>query len=350
VGANWTDYLLLANGYVAGIRYPQRIWISDVGLPEVWNTGTSFEDMPSEVLRIIPLWNVIMVWGYTDVWTISGDTPPPGGNWSQKTVFHGLGTMDGRTVVPYAQYAIWANNSGVFKSDGFTKTDLTERGGIKQRWQELVGSFNYALGWSATAGIFRDHYVIAVYDNNGAFVTCQICDLANETWFEFTNIPAVQFAQRFSGPGTSNAGGTEEMFFAHRTLPRVGKMSTCWTPSATYASDGDGVAVQPGIELPFYKLAQAAKKQFRKAYVTYDLRTSGGAPYLAASVITSPEEAAAYTALTSQLPATLTDTRRSIEIRKRGLGIGLKLQQVGASADTRLTEIELDLAMLEGSR
>lgn len=350
VAESWEDYLLLANGYVGGTQYRNRIWISAVGAPETWNTGTAFEDMPAEVVRLVKMWNTILVWGYNDVWSISGDTPPPGGNWSQKTVFVGNGTMDGRTVVPFQSWAIWANTTGVYKSDGFTLTDLTERGGIKQRWQELVSGFNFTTGWSAAAGIYRNTYVITVYNAAGQFVTCQCFDIENESWYEFTNVPALMFAQRFSGPGTANEDGAEELFFAHRALPRGGKMSTCWTPSLAVANDGDGSPVLPQIEMPFYKLGGSGRKIYRRAYITYDLRSAGGTPYLSADYILSPEEAAAYVALGVQLPATTQEARKRFTVGKRGIGLGLRLTQVGASADTRLADIELDFDVLEQMR
>jgi hypothetical protein len=293
--------------------------------------------------------NVILAFGYTDVWSISGDTPPPGGNWSQRTIFQGVGCMDGRSVVTWRGYVIWANNTGVYKTDGFSLGDLTDRGGIKQRWQELVSGFDFKAGWSAAAGIYRDHYIITVYDQNGAFVTCQVCDLGREIWFEFTNIPAVMFAQRASGPGTASIAGPEELFFAHRTLPYAGKISSCWSPSSA-PLDGDGAAVLPQIETPFYKLGSAYRKQIRRAWITYDLRTAGGNPSIALAYVTSPEENAAYASLGGSLPVTTKQTRRPVEVRQRALGIGLKLTQVGASADTSVSEIELDASVLEGMR
>ena len=350
VGASWGDYMLLANGYVSGTLFPNRIWVSDVGLPESWNPGSAFWDLPAEVLRLVPMQTSILAFGYTDVWSLTGDTPPPGGNWTQKTPFQGVGCMDGRSVTTWQNYAIWANNTGVYKSDGYALGDLTDRGGIKQRWQELVNNFDFKGGWSAAAGIFRDHYVIVVRDGNGAFVTCQVCDLNREIWFEFTNVPSMMFAQRASGPGTATVSGPEELFFAHRLLPYVGKLSGCWSPSSANANDGDGVAVLPEIELPFYKLGGAYMKQIRRARITYDIRSAGGSPYIAVSYVTSPEEGAVYQSLSGVLPTTTKQTRRPVEIRQRALGIGLKLTQVGASADTSVSEIELDVNMLEGMR
>ena len=351
VGASWTDYLLLANGSVGGTRFPNRIWISPVGAPEsAWQTGTAFQDMESEVIKIIALYNIILVFGYTDVWAISGDTPPPNSNWSTKTVFRGNGAMDGRTVTAYQNYVIWANSTGVYRSDGFTLSDMTARAGVKQRWQELVGSFNFSTGWSAAAGVYRNTYVITVYDQAGNFVTCQCFDIVDETCYEMTNIAARMFSQRFAGPGTATFGGAEELFFGHRTLPRVGKMSTCWMPSAAVANDGDGTAVLPVLETPFYKIGGSGKKRIRRAYITYDLRTSGGAAALAADYVLTPDEGAPYTALSGSLPLTTKDTRSRLEIRQRGIGVALRLRQTAASADTRIADIELELNPYEQVR
>lgn len=347
VGAAWGDYLLLANGYISGVLTSNRIWISGVGAPETWSVGTAFEDMPAEVVRIVPMWNTILVFGYADVWLITGDTPPPGGNWTQKTVFAGTGTMDGRSIVTYQGYAIWANNEGIFKSDGYTLTDLTARGGIQQRWAELVKNFNLSQGWSAAAGIFNGHYIITVYDNLGNFVTCQVCNIDRQVWFEFTNIPALNFAHRGSAPGTSLYAGVEESFFAHKTLPRAGSISSLWTPVSGNANDADGTAVLPQIELPFAKPGGTGMKQFRRAYFTYDIRTAGASPYLQADFCLSPEENAPYTAMAGTLPTTTRVMREPLEVRQRNVGVGLRLTQVGASAATRLAEVEFDVNPLE---
>jgi hypothetical protein len=351
VGASWGDYLLLANGYVTGTRYSNRIWISGVGTPEVWSPGTAFEDMPEEIVAIMPMRSGILIWGYSDVYIITGDTPPPGGNWSQDVVFHGNGCMDGRSVALYHEYAIWANNTGVYKSDGYTLDDLTKDGGIQQRWRELVGNFDFQKGWSAAAGIYSGHYIIAIHDDLGNFVTCQVFDLEEGVWFEFTNLPASMFGPRASGPGTATAVGSEELFFALRNLPYASKISSCWSPDATVALDGDGTPVQPQIEVPFWKIGGAGKKQIRQARLTYDIRTAGASPFLRVESATSPEVGAPYTTLSDILPTTTSmQDRESVRIAERALGIALRITQVGASADTRLGEIELDQHVLEGMR
>ena len=347
VGANWTDYVLLANGYISGTRYANRIWVSGVGTPEVWTPGTAFWDMPDEVVRIQPLRVGILVLGYTDTWLLVGDTPPPGGNWSQQDVFHGTGCMDGRSLVTYREFAIWANNTGVYKSDGYTLTDLTEAGGVKKRWRELVGTFDFKAGWRCSAGVYAGHYVITILDNNGTLVTCQVCDIERGIWYEFTNVPASMFASRPSGPGTATVDGSEELFFAHWSQPYACRLSPAWMAQA--ASDADGVPVLPQLETPFWKPGGSGRKVFRRGYVTYDLRDGGSVPHLQFEATTSPDDNPTYVVVDS-LAATTKQSRSSFALAQRDLGVALRLKQLAASTSTRLAELELNLNVLEGMR
>ena len=349
VGAPYGDWVLLANGYISGQRYANRIWASGVGLPETWTNTQNFFDMPEEVIRIMPLRAMVLVFGYRQIWMLTGDTPPPGGNWTKYDLY-ATGTMDGRSVVNWNDQVIFANNSGVFMTDGSSLIDLTDQGGISQRWQRMILNFNFSTGWSAVAGIFRGNYVIVVHDNNGVFVTCQVCDLDKRIWYEFTNVPAVMFAERQSGPGTALADGHEELFFAHRTLPRASMLAGCWTPPQA-ASDGDGTAILPVIELPFYKLQSPGPKQIRNVWITHDLRApSGGAPTLSIDAIMTPQvPTPAYFNL-GALKATTQERRYPIWIRRRGIGVGLRITQVGASSDTALAEIEFESRPLSRNR
>lgn len=350
VGASWGDYLLLANGYVGGTRYPQRVWPSGVGDPESWNPGAAFFDAPQEVVKILPLRTVIIVWGYENTWMYTGDTPPGagGGNLARRDLFSGNGCMDGRSVASYREYVIWANNAGVWKTDGATLTNLTYRGGISLYWKSLVSSFNFQTGWSAAGGVYYGHYLISIHNSSGQLVTTLVCDLETETWFEWTNVRASMYASRSASAGTAAADGHEELFFANRALPRVEDISPCWTPTASNASDADGVDVEPELDLPFYVLGSPGMKRVRRAYVKYDLRGAGGSPTLTVSTITSPE-ATVYTARNPVLKATTQMTRKAVDIRKACLGVGLSIVQSGPSADTRISDIEFEAHPWESS-
>jgi len=374
VGAAYGDWLLLANGTVGGIRYANRIWASGVGTPEVWNNTNNFFDLPEEVVRIVPLRNMILVFGYRQVWMLTGDTPPPGGNWTKYDLYAG-GAMDGRAVVPYRDTVIFANNSGVFQTDGSSLVNLTELGGISQRWRALVDTFNFSQGWTACAGMFQGRYIVVVHDNNGNFVTCQACEVSTRTWYEFTNLRALMFAERQSGPGTASADGHEELFFGHVALPRAGMCASIWgQPYGLPSADADGVNVLPVLETPFYKLQSPGLKQIRNVWITHDVRaitnssytlmkstfatyalvlsTTGtysnlkqwwdsglSPPTLRIDGILTPK--ASYASM-GTLVATQQERRRPVWIRKRAIGVGLRISQTQPSDDTDLAEIEFE--------
>jgi hypothetical protein len=376
VGAAYGDWLLLANGTVSGVRYANRIWASAVAQPEVWNTSNDFFDLPEEIVRIVPLRNMILVFGYRQIWMLTGDTPPPGGNWTKYDLY-ATGAMDGRSVVQYRDTVIFANNSGVFQTDGSSLVNLTQLGGISQAWQSKVDTFNFTTGWSACGGIFQDKYVIVVHDNNGNFVTCQVCDIQTRVWYEFTNLRALMFAERQSGPGTASADGHEQLFFAHATKPRAGLCAPIWgEPYGLPPADGDGLPVLPMLETPFYKLQSPGLKQIRNVWITHDLRaitnssyalmkstfatyaavlsTTGvysnlkqwwdsglTPPIFRVDAILSPTKQPTYVTL-GTLQATQQEQRRPVWVRKRAIGVGLRIVQTQASDDTALAEIEFE--------
>ena len=355
-GFSWGVYLGLGNFYDPSsptTLYNYRLAFSAVSNPDSWTlTGVnaSVFDFPEEIVAAVPLLNTILVFGYTTVYSLTGDTPPPGGNLARKPLFQKNGTFDGRSVVPWRNYAVWANASGVFSSDGATFTDLTKAGGISNYYRALVNGFAFTQGWSAVGSVIADRYVLTIRNAAGALVTTLVCDLDRKVWTEWTNIPAANFAQRPAGPGTSLFGGGEELFAAHMSLPRVMTLSGLFNPSATNSADADGNAVLPMLETPFYNMGNTGLKRIRNLYVSYDIRTAGGAPVLRPYAVTTPESGAAYTQLTPDLVTTTKQRRGPVGVRKVALGVGLKIQQVVASADTRLYGIEAEGHAQERSR
>lgn len=355
-GFSWGDYLALGNYYdpsAPTTLLNNTLAFSAVGNPDSWTlSGASASTFafPEEIVAAVPLLNTILVFGYTTVYSLTGDTPPPGGNLARKNLFQANGTFDGRSVAAWREYAIWANASGVFSSDGATFTDLTKAGGISNYYRALVSSFAFSQGWSAVASILYDRYVLTIRNAAGALVTTLVCDLDRKVWSEWTNIPAANFTHRPSGPGTSLFGGGEELFAAHVSLPRVVTLSGLFSPATANAADADGSAVLPSLETPFYNMGNSGEKRIRNLYASYDIRSAGASPSLRVSAVTTPESGAAYTTLAPDLITTTKQRRAPVRIAKVALGVGLKITQVGASADTRLYGIEAEGHPQERSR
>ncbi len=353
-GFSWGDYLVLFNYYDpadGGVLKNYRMAFSSVGNPDAWvysGASSSHFDIPEEMVAGLQLRNVIIAWGYANTYMLTGDTPPPGGNLARRTLFNGNGCFDGRSVATHREYAIWANNAGVWRTDGATLTDLTKAGGITLFWRELVRGFSQQQGWKAAAGVYAGHYIITITSPAHGHTTL-VCDLDQQVWTTFTNFHSVMYAERSAGPGTALLDGSEELFMAHGHAPRAARVSTCWDPDSSVSLDADGVAVLPEVELAFDKVGATAKKRIRRAFVNYDIRTAGASPYLQVSAVFSPEDTA-YANLTPTLPTTTKMEREPVDIRDQAYGVGLKIAQVGASADTRLYEVELEGHLLEGTR
>jgi hypothetical protein len=356
VGWSWGDYLILANGYDPSSAYAlrnNRLWVSGVGNPDSWNTTASggIFDMPDEVVGGVSMRNFQVVFGYSRVWAIAGDTPPPGSNWSRRDLFS-VGCMDGRSIATYGDYFIWANNSGIYRSDGATTpTDVTAACGLSLFWRSLVSSFNFGTGWKAVAGVLYGCYVISITNAAGANVATLVFDLEKDVAFTLGNVYAGMFAQRYPGPGTSLEAGTEELFAAWNSGPRAFRLSQLWTPTSLNALDGDGTPVLPSLETPFYLVGSTDRKTVRRVYLGYDLRTAGGTPTLATGYVTSPESTSYTEIATSAFPATTSFQRKRRNVNKSAVnGIAFRFRQTAASADTRIEEIELEGHAWETSR
>lgn len=341
VGFSWGDYLGLANGHDGTAERRNRIWWCGPGNPESWSvaSGGSWFDMPTEVLKVVSLRNITLVLGYSQMWMLTGDTPPPGGNLAQRDLFN-EGTFDPRSVARWRDYVIWANNTGIWRTDGTTLTDITNQGGISLYWQNLIGTgFSLTQGWSAAAGVFRDQYIITVRNAAGAALTTLVCDMNRFSWYEFTNFDAVMFAERSSGPGTATVAGSEEMFFGRYDQPRVGKMSDVWLPTGSNTADSDLVDVLPVLESRFHQFDVSESKRIRRVYFTYDLRSAGQSAVLRPSFVLSPGDTN-YVACSRDLPETTRLLRDRAGVNRRTNGIAFKVAQVGPSNDTRLHSIE----------
>ena len=360
-GFSWGEYLALGNYFDPNDSFNLKnnaLVFSGVSNPDSWAhalVATEFDgkvSFPEEIIAGIPLQNGILVWGYNNCHILTGDTPPPGGNLSRRTLFAGNGTFDGRSAVPWRTYAVWANASGIWKSDGATLTDLTAAAGLSIWYRQLVAGFAFVKGWSAVAGVYRDHYFLTIRNAVGTVKNTLVIDLSRNVGFTFSNIQAANYAVRPAGPGTSILGGDEELYFAHKGSPRVVRLGSTWTPGSGLGSDADGTAVLPSMETPFYTLGQNGQKRLRRVYVSYEMVTDGAAPTIAVSYTTNPDVSAAYTAQSPALPVTaaLGMKRAAVDIRKIGLGVAMKFALTAPASNLGMYGLELEAHPQEGTR
>lgn len=354
VGWSFGDYLVLANGGDPAAAYAlktYRIWYSNVGTVDTWQTGAGggFIDMDDDVVAGVSMRSAQFVLGWNRAWSISGVLPPPGGDFVVRDLWP-VGCMDARTLVTWRDYAIWANQSGIWRSDGsVSPRNLLEDSNMASYWRTLLAGFNRSTGWLACADLLYNHYIISVRGATSSNLITLAINLETGGVVRIGNLNPIMMAHRISGPGTSQEPGDEELFSANNNLTRAYRLSPLWFPSSTNRTDADGTNVIATLETPFYQLGRTEKKRIADAFITYeDINGSG---IQVASAIT-PEVIAYSTEGGSAdylLPASSQVVRRAAPLRKRGNGVSLQLL-AGPSDDTSIYGIEIGGHELEDMR
>jgi hypothetical protein len=252
----------------------------------------------------------------------------------------GLGDFSSWSFAGTDEFVCFADDSGVHLTDGASVADLTEQGGFKSYWQEVVAPNSNGV---YSGGFFRGYYFVAPNDGTEIYVV----HVTSRRWFVFTNIDARCFARK--------TGSSEELFFGMNNTARVASLGATFNPTGANEYDADGTAVTPMIETPYYDLGQS-KSTVRKVFFNYDLRDADNDdPILTASYILSPE-LTTYTNVVGQggaaypLPEVAERTRVRRLIRKAAFGIAFKLEQSVGSASTRIYSIESEAHGREDSR
>lgn len=330
------DYTVLANTP----SQPQRLFFSPPGNPtDVWDVN-SYWDASFPVTGLASLRTAQMVFSAERVERLRGSIPPT--TTGLDTDFQlephlDEGCQDARSIALYGEDMYFANKTGVWQSDGAVADNIVRRGGIEQYWVSMMSAYDSAT-WTVSAGIFRGHYIVAVM-NGSTFIDCLACDVQRYVWYRLGNMT-------FS---TIHHAEDDELYLGLRDEARMATISSLWTPSSSVKNDADGTAVLPTIETRFFR-GDPGFKRWSDLYVGYDVRDAAAdAPRLEVSTITSPE-ATSYTALSETLPATSQYTWARVPLNVQAHGVGFKIMQANASADTYLYDLAAQVEQKEPSR
>ncbi len=326
---SYHDFGVLARTTAA----PNRVYFSDAGDPTTWDTTNSYIDANYAVTAVAPLQSALLIFSTGHIERIRGSIPPPDTDMVRETIFD-VGAVDPWSVTVADDLCVFANPQGVYLTDGASLLDLTEKGGIKSYWNSEFESTQ-----RLAAGRYRGHYIVAAMDGD-TFRVCLVCHIESRRWWRFDNIKASSF--------TSAPGIAEELYFSLRSAPRIASFSSTFEPTASVKNDASGEAVDPYVELPFY-LGGYGKKTWKGVYLTHDTRDAASDnPTQTISYVTSPE-ATSYTSLGSLSETTVMDRKR-LAMRFSSSGVGFKVAQTNASADTRIYALEADVHGREQSR
>lgn len=319
----------------------QRVYFSGAGDPTSWDTTNGYIDTSGEVRGMWALRNALMIFHDGKTERITGSIPPPGTDMTLQPLFD-VGLYDARSLAGTDDFVCFANGSGVYLTDGAAVADLTMQGGIKSYW---ASQFTSVSPTSIAGGFFRGYYIVTAKGASTSFTA--LCHIESRRWFFITNTACLCFGRKVTVAG-------EELYGGLAAASRVISLSSLFSPSSTFKADGDGTAVTPTLELPYYQTG-TSKATFRNVYVVYDVRDAASDnPVLTVSYITSPESTS-YTNVTDYSGSSypLAETTEMTRVKRRlhfaALGVGFKIAQTNSSSFTRIYRLELEAEEREGS-
>lgn len=332
----FNDRTLLARSTSTVAQY-RRLWFSDPGAPETWNTTSGYWDFTYPIVGLANLKTAILVFHEAYVSRLRGTTPPPGTDFFADDPLWNVGCADARSIAYWNDRVIFASAEGIYITDGAGVDDLTAKAGMTKYWQETLTSWSST--WTIAAGVVRDHYVFTVMDG-ATFKAAAMIDLRRLAYWPLTNIDA---RAMWVGQGLS-----DELYFGRRGAARIGKLSPIFIPTSTVKNDADGTAVTGLIETPFYR-GKPKMKGWRRLFTTHYLRDyATDNPTITVGYVTTPE-ATSYTSIATTYAENTAETRAILPLGFPGRGIGLKFNRANAG-DWQLNAIEADVNVREGSR
>ena len=314
----------------------ERLWFSDAGDPASWDTTNTYWDTSFPVTGLASLKNAILAFSEDGTEKLVGSTPPPDSDFFLASAFT-EGTPDARSIAYWGDNVVFANPSGIFITDGSALDDVTKAAGMLSYWQELLAG--HTSSWTLSAGVHQGYYVISVMDGS-TFKDAAMIDLQRRTWLRVSNLKAVNFWA---------SSAPDELYFGLRSAARVGKFSTVFMPSASVKNDGDGTAVTPVYESPFFR-SKGKQLSWKRVYLDYDIRDAASDnPTLTVSYVETPE-ATSYTTVGSAFAETSAQIPARRDLGQSNYGMGFRVVQTNASADTRLSALRAEVHEREGSR
>lgn len=323
-----------------------------------WDTTNGFVPTLSAVNGVAPSAAAVLIFHDKSVERLRGTIPPGTTNSDMilEPLFQGMGCVDARSITSFNGNVIWADQLGIYETDGAAPRDLTSQVGLKQLWQQSMAGFtkptSSSNGWRCAAGMYGDFLLMSI-TNAGAFVDAYCIDMSNLIGYRFQNFPFRSFA--------ASSGSGNEIYMAHANVGQVALGAGMWSPTAANKLDGDGSPVLPSFESTYWRgwthwhrkwVPSQGLQTWRFLYADYQLvDAAADLPTLAVSLAKTPEATTYATTLTSA-PATAAGTlgRTRHPLNFPAPGVAIKVAQTAASADTRIYAFEAEYGPREGSR
>jgi hypothetical protein len=175
-----------------------------------------------------------------------------------------VGCTEPQTIVSWRENIIFADERGIFITDGATVKNLVEIGGMGDFWRIAYG--NRVAGSSVSCGIFLDYLLVTVITPVAPFTL--VCDLNARSWMRFTNFGASCYIP--------SEGTQEEIYCGDHATRRLMTVASMFVdppvtvrPAPDYI-DGNGVPVLGQIATGFKRLGnEEGLSRIRNVLVSY---------------------------------------------------------------------------------
>jgi len=313
--------------------------------PESW-IGTN-----AEVTGLAPMAGQILVFHPSSIERIRGSVPPGTGidpDMQADTLTEQVGCTQPHTIVPWRENILFADERGVFLTDGSTVRNLTELGGIGDFWRVAYG---YKLpDQGVSAGTFLDYLVVTINCQMPPATAVNftlVCDLNTRSWFRFTNYPATCYIP--------SEAAMEQLWAGHLGTNRLARTSRMFqdvipppVPLPDYV-DGNGVPVHSSMTTGFNRLANnEGMQRLHNLFLSYHHQSFTRA--LAPDGIRveyrtdppTPEDIDVATGavtgwtLAGKVPDVDVYSRKKLPIGKRGFGVMVRITDETSSRITRV--------------
>jgi hypothetical protein len=367
VSAAHIPYFVLANAP----DHPNRMWFSGRGsLTTGWQmtgVGEHWLDIDDEIVAMQAFAGSLLVWTRHKLYRILGDVAPgdpaPTGSTNMyPQPVADIGCVDARSVVAGTDGCYFANESGIYVTDGAKVTSLTEtqHPRIALLWrEECMNNYFPNLGHVTAMGLFQDRYLFVSVTKDVGDYHNLICFLPNNAWVTTSmGLTGTMFATALAGKadlaGTYPLETSNDIFMSQPFAGdngRVARAKSIFYPTQDNNYDANGSPILPLWSTRAYTAGTLGMKRFGYGHLTYRMFGHGSAnPTLTVSQARGLDLIEAYEESKEGSPMPHMDEgmkRRRFRLFTDATGLIIKVEQTDVSDETEIFALELEIGIFQ---
>jgi hypothetical protein len=325
---------------------------------QAWDdTAVYVQTQPIRGLATVRSATLIFYDGFTDI--LRGTTPAgygvTSGDVRFDTLFPNAGIVSAFSICYWGEQVCWADRQGVYRSDGASLIDITERAGVRDMWRQIFIDHETAVGSGyirVAAGIFSDLLTISITNTNtNAFIDAWQFDLPKGIGWRISNLNVTTFMQSPIEPYELWGGW-------QGSVGRVIELSHFIDTDTSVDEDGLDTPVEPVVEFPYHRFANG-NQRIVDLYLGYVLEGTPGDTDLLVEFTKSVHPLSTSYSSYDDGDEILgpvdihgdTDEEyhyRKIPVRLESPGIGVRVTQRGASDATRIYNLSASVLPRQG--